>query len=111
MTDLNFTKKDGMQQSDAILCGDEGIVTFAIKIDDGKVHTLLAQHSVDGENWQNVGTMDFVQYAEVNVDGLRLRGDCSSIIGKCTPRSLSSGNTLLNTSNVYSPSHIAIIQK
>ncbi len=43
--------------------------------------------------------------------GLRLRGDCSSIIGKCTPRSISSGNTLLNTSNVYSHSHIAIIQK
>lgn len=71
MTTLNFTEKDGMQQSDAILCGDEGIVTFAIKIADGKVHTLLAQHSVDGENWQNAGTMDFVGYAEVNVDGLR----------------------------------------
>lgn len=60
-----------MQQSDAILCGEDGIVTFAVKIDDGKVHTLLAQHSVDGENWQNIGTMDFVQYAELNIDGLR----------------------------------------
>ena len=71
MTTLNFTKKNGMQQSDAILCGEDGIVTFSVKIDDGKVHTLLAQHSVDGENWQNIGTMDFVQYAELNIDELR----------------------------------------
>lgn len=72
MTELTFTKEENLGMAcQAIACGDEGVVTFSVKMADGKAHKLLAQHSVDGVNWQSIGVMEFAGYAELNVDGLR----------------------------------------
>lgn len=72
MEKLNFTQNENLGAvSGNVLCGDEGIVTFAVKMADEKTHTALVQQSVDGTNWQNVGTTSFADYLELNVEGLR----------------------------------------
>lgn len=72
MTELTFTNQENLGMvSQAITCGDEGVVTFAIKMEDEKVHNLLAQHSIDGINWQSIDVMSFASYAELSIDGLR----------------------------------------
>lgn len=72
MAELKFTKVENLgMASQSVACGDEGVVTFAIKMADESVHKLLAQHSVDGTNWESIGVMEFAGYAELNVDGLR----------------------------------------
>lgn len=72
MEKLNFTQNEDLGAvSGKVLCGDEGIVTFAVKMADEKTHTALVQQSVDGVNWQNVGTTSFADYLELNVEGLR----------------------------------------
>lgn len=72
MAELTFNKDGNLgMASQAIACGDEGVVTFSIKMADENTHKLLAQHSVDGINWQSIGVMEFANYAELNIDGLR----------------------------------------
>ena len=71
MATLTFNGEAGLQTSQAVLSGDEGVVTFAIKMADDKPHRLLAQHSINGTNWQSIGTREFVDYAELSIDGLR----------------------------------------
>lgn len=72
MSELTFTNQENLGMvSQAITCGDEGVITFSIKMGDEKVHNILAQHSIDGINWQSIGVMSFASYAELNIDGLR----------------------------------------
>lgn len=72
MEKLTFTQNADLGAvSGKVLCGDEGIVTFAVKMADEKTHTALVQQSVDGVNWQNVGTTSFADYLELNIEGLR----------------------------------------
>lgn len=72
MNELTFTQDNVLGAiSNKVLCGDEGVVTFAVKMLDDKTHKALVQQSIDGENWQNVGTASFTEYLEVNIEGLR----------------------------------------
>ena len=72
MNELTFAQDNVLGAiSNKVLCGDEGIVTFAVKMPDDKTHKALVQQSIDGENWQNVGTASFTEYLEVNIEGLR----------------------------------------
>lgn len=71
MKELLFTTKESVSYSDAVLCGQEGMLTFSIKMADESVHKVLVQHSIDNENWQNLGVTEFVSYTEFTIDGIR----------------------------------------
>ncbi len=71
-TSLSFIRAEGSDyyRTEALTPTD-GAVTVNVVMPEERNYTLLAEHSIDGKNWQLCGSRNFVRTVELTVDGLR----------------------------------------
>lgn len=71
---LTFAYDEALQSmvSAPVTPGEEGAVTIALSTEDVETHKLGVQHSINGEDWQWCGQVEFSGgHVEATVDGLR----------------------------------------
>jgi hypothetical protein len=71
-TTLSFIRAEGSDYyRTEPLTPTDGAVTVSVVMPEEKNYTLLAEHSIDNENWQLCGSRNFVRTVELTVNGLR----------------------------------------